>query len=241
MKSFFALAFAYSVVQSRSIRLAPVFSDGNVIENEYLVQLKQPDFSFASASIDADQEFSQFIDEHLGRAFGYGLAGFRQVEDRRINKFDAGYFAVLSEDDIDRLRLMPEVDFIEQNQWFQLDGASVVQKNPPSWGLDRISHRDLPLNQTYVYPGSAGKGVDVYVIDSGVRIDHQEFEGRAVWGFTAPGLVGDRDVTGHGTHCASTIAGKDYGVAKKANIIAVRCFEPHGATTVNILKVTATP
>jgi oryzin len=32
------------------------------------------------------------------------------------------------------------------------------------------------------------------------------------------------DANGHGTHCAGTIAGKEYGVAKRANLIAVKVF-----------------
>ena len=60
-----------------------------------------------------------------------------------------------------------------------------TQPNPPSWGLDRIDQRNLPLNSSYTYPDSAGEGVTAYVIDTGVRITHSDFGGRASNGYDA--------------------------------------------------------
>ena len=37
------------------------------------------------------------------------------------------------------------------------------------------------------------------------------------------------DGNGHGTHVGSTIGGSTYGVAKKANIIAVRVLDNNGS------------
>jgi cerevisin len=66
-----------------------------------------------------------------------------------------------------------------------------------------------------------------------VYIDHDEFEGRALWGITIPKGEDDVDGNGHGTHCAGTIAGKTFGVAKKANIIAVKVLDAGGGGTVS--------
>ncbi|MBE3043274.1 S8 family peptidase, partial [Candidatus Bathyarchaeota archaeon] len=78
-----------------------------------------------------------------------------------------------------------------------------------------------------------GEGVDAYVIDTGCNIEHVDFEGRAKWGKTIP--TGDEDVdgNGHGTHCSGTVAGKKYGVAKKANIYAVKVLRSNGSGTMS--------
>ena len=106
-----------------------------------------------------------------------------------------------------------------------------LEKNAP-WGLARISHRDS-LNfgdfNKYLYAADGGEGVDVYVIDTGTYIDHVDFEGRAHWGQTIPVNDEDADGNGHGTHCSGTIAGKKYGVAKKANVYAVKVLRSNGS------------
>lgn len=81
----------------------------------------------------------------------------------------------------------------------------------------------------YVYEEQGGQGVDVYVIDTGININHVEFEGRAVWGKTMPANDVDEDGNGHGTHCAGTIASAKYGVAKKAKVIAVKVLGSNGS------------
>jgi len=106
------------------------------------------------------------------------------------------------------------------------------QRNPPSWGLDRIDQAGLPLDDSYSSPDSAGKGVTVYVIDTGIRISHKDFGGRASYGWDFVG--NDRwagDGNGHGTHVAATIAGTALGVAKKARIVSVRVLDDAGGGT----------
>lgn len=84
----------------------------------------------------------------------------------------------------------------------------------------------------YEYDSDGGEGVDVYVIDTGINIHHVEFQGRAIWGKTVPNDV-DEDGNGHGTHCAGTIASRKYGVAKKANVIAVKVLGSNGSGTMS--------
>ncbi|KAI0310814.1 peptidase S8/S53 domain-containing protein, partial [Amylostereum chailletii] len=74
-----------------------------------------------------------------------------------------------------------------------------------------------------------GEGVDVYVIDTGINTNHREFQGRAAWGKTVPKNDVDEDNNGHGTHCAGTIASAKYGVAKAANVIAVKVLGSNGS------------
>ncbi|MEW2059857.1 S8 family peptidase [Streptomyces sp. NPDC007002] len=123
----------------------------------------------------------------------------------------------------------PAVASVSQNRTFTV---SATQNNPPSWGLDRIDQRNLPLDQRYTYPDKAGEGVTAYVIDTGVRISHNDFGGRAFNGYDA--VDNDnvaQDGHGHGTHVAGTVAGSAYGVAKKAKIVGVRVLNNQGSGT----------
>jgi subtilisin family serine protease len=105
--------------------------------------------------------------------------------------------------------------------------AGGVQADPPSWGLDRIDQH-TGLDHAYHYASDAS-GVTIYVIDSGVDAKHPDFEGRV-----APGrdfLNGGSDTSdtnGHGTRLAGIAAGKDYGVAKGAQIVPVRVLDKDG-------------
>ena len=92
----------------------------------------------------------------------------------------------------------------------------------PAWGLDRIDQRESVLNDTYNY-NLTGEGVNVYVFDSGINSTHEEFEGRVDSGHSVVNDdFGVGDCSGHGTHSASIIGGKTYGVAKKVRLIPVR-------------------
>ena len=111
------------------------------------------------------------------------------------------------------------------------------QEDAP-WGLSRVSHLDLPETLgKYVYPVSAGNGVDAYIVDTGINIKHDDFEGRASWGITVPEFDLDIDGNGHGTHCAGIVGGTTYGIAKKANLIAVKVLRTNGfGTNSDVLK-----
>ncbi len=100
---------------------------------------------------------------------------------------------------------------------------SITQDDAP-WGLGSISHRE-PGSTQYVYDSSTGEGTWAYVIDTGLNTEHEEFEGRGSLGYNAYPNTDFVDYVGHGTHCAGTIAGKTYGVAKKASIVSVRVFD----------------
>lgn len=108
-------------------------------------------------------------------------------------------------------------------------GACGVQYEA-TWGLVRTSERELRLDGLYTHDDKAGEGVDAYILDTGIYLEHVEFEGRAVWGLDAvnnPPIQSDGN--GHGTHCAGTVMSKTYGVAKKARAIAVAVLSAGGS------------
>lgn len=107
---------------------------------------------------------------------------------------------------------------------------SIAEQSPvPSWGLDRIDAADVALNNSYKYV-STGTGALVYVIDTGVYAGHSDLSGRVISGYTAVNDGnGTGDCNGHGTHVAGTAAGKTYGVAKTATVVAVRVLDCAGS------------
>ncbi|KAF2867315.1 subtilisin-like serine protease [Massariosphaeria phaeospora] len=149
-----------------------------------------------------------------------------------------GYSGHFDEETIDQIRRHPDVDYIERDSEVHTTGSKEdyeTEKNAP-WGLARISHRDsLSFGSwnKYLYSADGGEGVDVYVIDTGTNYKHVDFEGRAHWGKTIPSGDADEDGNGHGTHCSGTIAGKKYGVAKKASVYAVKVLRSNGSGTMS--------
>jgi subtilisin family serine protease len=119
----------------------------------------------------------------------------------------------------------PMVAYVQQDRRVS---AAEVQQAPPSWGLDRIDRAAPALDGRYVYPSRAAS-VTAYVIDTGIRISHSTFGGRASygWDFVDDDPVAD-DCNGHGTHVAGTIGGSQYGVAKGVQLIAVRVLDCDG-------------
>ncbi|CAO3684799.1 unnamed protein product [Umbelopsis ramanniana] len=144
----------------------------------------------------------------------------------------AGYSGKFSDLTLERIRSSPDVAYVERDSMVY---ASELQRNAP-WGLARISHREplsLKTFSKYSYDPEGGEGVKVYVIDTGINVEHVDFNGRATWGATIPDNDEDEDGNGHGSHCAGTIAGKRYGVAKKANPVAVKVLRSSGSGTMS--------
>jgi len=141
------------------------------------------------------------------------------------------FAAELDDSALNELRASPHVEYIEEDGIMH---AFVTQTNAP-WGLGRLvsntklsSTNTNALTYTYTYDASAGSGVDVYIVDTGVYTSHSTFGGRARWGATFGGYA-NADGNGHGTHCAGTVAGSQYGVAKSASIIAVKVLSDAGS------------
>jgi subtilisin family serine protease len=126
-----------------------------------------------------------------------------------------------------RIAAHPAVEFVEPNMTVH---TMDTQTNPPSWGLDRIDQRNLPLNNAYTYPNTAS-GVRAYIIDTGILTSHSTFGGRASSGFDAVDGGSADDCNGHGTHVAGTVGGSQYGVAKGVALVAVRVLNCQGSGT----------
>ena len=160
-----------------------------------------------------------------------------------------GFTAKLNERQLERIKQDKRVLGVFPDQIIELENTDLtddpnttnVQEYAP-WGLDRIDQREKMKDRAYSFSAS-GKGVNVYIMDSGIRYSHNEFGSRATLGIdlvkSSPDEYDEDDATlelgndcnGHGTHVAATVGGKLYGVAKEVNLISVRVFSCVGMTT----------
>lgn len=137
---------------------------------------------------------------------------------------DIKVYATDLHDNLKRAALEPRI-----SKTHSARDATATEVGAP-WGLGRISHLDNG-STTYVYDGSAPAGTTVYVVDTGVYAEHEQFQGRASMGANFITLEEDSDDNGHGTHCSGTIGGKDYGVYKTAQIVGVKVLDYSGSGT----------
>ena len=143
-----------------------------------------------------------------------------------------GFAGKMSEEAASKLADHPDIKYVEQETMTYLTQSV-------TWGIDRVDQRQLPLDNEF-FPRNDGSGVTSYIIDTGVRITHEEFEGRAVWGTN---IIDDNDTdcNGHGTHVAGTVAGALYGVGKATKIVAVKIFACSGVLLIPESTVFACP
>ncbi|KAF9993731.1 hypothetical protein BGZ79_001583 [Entomortierella chlamydospora] len=210
MKCTLLLAAVIALVQA-----APLVKNngGKPIADSYIVVLKN--------GHTADSFQSKF-DDIAGRHNGNGIKPSIYHRYGKVPGFAAKFGAAA----LKEIMASEEVDYVEQDSIVTIQGT---QTSPPSWGLTRVSERNLDLTQPYLYNNAAGEGVTAYVVDTGVYVNHSEFGGRATFGANFISGSEDTDENGHGTHVSGTIGGTTYGIAKKVNIVGVKVLNASGS------------
>ena len=190
----------------------------------------------ATASV-ADQFIVRFVPSTNARIKTASLESADLTVRTVFSNVFPGAVVLGSSSEIAALRADPQVASVERDSIVSTSEGQrgdteevttqVVQPSAP-WGLDRIDQRNQPLSGAYDH-ANAGSGVDAYVIDTGMRVDHSQFTGRVGWGAGPGGDV--TDCNGHGTHVAGTIGGSTYGVAKQVTLIPVKVLDCGGSGT----------
>jgi serine protease len=207
------LATAQGLVQKAS----------NPVPGQYIVTLADEALPIAEQQIGKPAEVAQMAG---------AVAERHRVEVRRTFSFAIkGFVARMTPDQAAALAQDPGVASVEDG----LVEVTGVQDAPPSWGLDRIDQHGVPLDGEYLY-NTTGSGVDVYIVDSGIRATHADFAGRVdtANAFTAvDDGYGTDDRFGHGTMVAGIVGGSTYGVAKGVTLHPVRVIDASGGGTIS--------
>ncbi|CAJ0552362.1 Ff.00g063410.m01.CDS01 [Fusarium sp. VM40] len=143
-----------------------------------------------------------------------------------------GYSGSFDEETIEIIKANSSVLRVEPEQIFTV--ASPVTQQSPPWGLSALSNANPPSSSaSYTYDSTAGAGTFAYILDSGILLGHQEFQGRAVFGADTSGVVTKKQ---HGTLVAALVNGATFGVAKKATVVDVQVLGDDGGSTSGILS-----
>lgn len=196
------------------------------IHGQYIVVLE----SIAEHSLGVQNHFAEL--KAVGGEVKYN---YHISNDNDVAKDFLGYHIIVKDGDTAVLeyiksRVGKEVKYIEQDSTVRASESCDTQHSA-TWGIVRTVNRDNSNDGEYTYNEEhTGEDVVAYIIDTGIATDNEDFEDRAIWGADfatnpSPGTDGN----GHGTHVASTVMGKTYGLAKKALGVGVAVLSAEGS------------
>ncbi|KAK6464356.1 peptidase S8/S53 domain-containing protein [Scheffersomyces coipomensis] len=221
-------------LQGIESHMAPILYGKNIIPNNYIIVYKegltieqrmihqmwiQQKYAFMVSSDDTNSKLD---------FFNFG----NDDENRDIF---SGYFGYFPDSLLQLIQLDPAIQYIESDSEVHLNDYRVQEG--ASYGLSAISHRNHDHKPEYLYDDQGGKGVVAYLIDSGIMVEHEDFDGRARWGKAICPPYLEIDIFGHGTHCAGIIGSKTFGIAKQVELVAVNVgYLPGTVFTSNVIK-----
>ncbi|KAI1264914.1 subtilase [Xylariaceae sp. FL1019] len=201
----------------------------NIVPNSYIVVYDHNNYT--SAEID-EHEGHVTATVHKRNLARRDLTG--QVLSSRVRKFAManGWRATALESDdltMSEINNMAQVKYVEANQY--VNASALIEQSNAPLGLQRLSHAKAGETRGYVFDQAAGQGITAYVVDTGIRTTHQQFQGRAEMVFNAVEGSADTDENGHGSHVSGTIGGATFGVAKNVQLKGVKVLGADGGGT----------
>jgi cerevisin len=227
--SFATLLFLSNSIQAQQTSSTPA-STSTSSSGNYIVVLKP------NATEDIVQTHLNWMSQHIASNHSHHSvhnSHLKQTSRPSLNYSSIGEFRWYSgnfhTDAINNLSTgsaQDAVHYVVEDITF--NNQELVQQNAPSWGIDRIDQR-RGTDGEYRFPSSQGMGVTIYVVDTGMDINHSDIVGRASYGPSFIGNTSDpTDSNGHGTFVAGVCCGTRYGVAKQTNIVSVKALNSDG-------------
>jgi subtilisin family serine protease len=208
-----------------------------IVPNEYVNTFKE---SVSAEEINAHMELvtasgsNVLFNYNFGRFRGYSVRVPEGASNAALSFLKAAELANVEPNQIFSINKPAHVKAPKMPKVNRTQGAKAcVVQEEATWGLVRTAKEELNIDGLYPYEATQdGQGVTVYIIDTGIYLENVDFERRAVWGYDAvQNPSPETDQNGHGTHCAGTVGGKDFGIAKQVSLVAVRVLNAGGSGT----------
>jgi cerevisin len=188
------------------------------------------------------------------KTFGTNIRAFTMTmkKSEGVSMFSLPNVAILEKNTIYRAAVMPgtsqpknmarnlvKESLRARNDLTKRQNNIFIEQSTAPWNLQRISSSDTvtaggrqatDLTFKYRFDQASGSGVDVYMLDTGINVDHVDFVGRAKMVFSVDNT--QNDAQGHGTHTAGTVGARTFGVAKNVNLLGVKVLQDNGSGSI---------
>ena len=229
---FGALAWLVAYVQAEHLRTKFVLNFRNDVP---LVELER--FCERAERQDDDSNHVHGICE--GKGWKQAQKGDRPATEmhpgiQRFERFKMVLFEAQSELDLKLLKedkeLASMIHTIEEDKEYRVDARHLERELQSFAPVEMLLDEPEVDDGAFENKGYTGEGVHVFIVDTGLRTTHEEFEGRVGLSYNA--FIEDKlensDDNGHGSHVAGICCGTTRGLAPNVTIHPVKVMDSMG-------------